>query len=87
MLLENRLLGNVRVFREIRFQDVEAGFVRRREVTHVADPFDRNVSWLRLPRRALAVVATSRGRGQPWRRVRAPSRVFLPTDFRSAKNH
>jgi len=47
MLLENRLLGNVRVFLEIRFQHFWVGFVRRRVVSHHADPFDRDVS--RLP--------------------------------------
>ena len=31
MLLENRLLGNVRIFLEIRFQNVEVGFGRRRD--------------------------------------------------------
>src|SRR5438093_10529107 len=42
MLLENRFLGNVGVFRETRFQRFGIGFVRRRDVTHFADPFDRN---------------------------------------------
>ena len=48
MLLENSLLGNVWVFLEIRFQHFGIGFVRRRDVTHFADPFDRNVSWFGL---------------------------------------
>ena len=43
MLLENRLLGNIRVFLEILFQIFRIGFARRRVVTHAspfnADPF------------------------------------------------
>src|SRR5205823_11004345 len=42
MLLENRFLGNVGVFREIRFQRFGVGFVRRRDITHFSDPSDRN---------------------------------------------
>ena len=42
MLLENRFFGNVGVFLEIRFQRFGIGFGRRREVTHLDDPSDRN---------------------------------------------
>ena len=39
MLLENRLLVNVRVFLEIGLQDIEAGWGRRCDITHFTDPF------------------------------------------------
>ena len=39
MLLENRLLGNVRVFLVIRLQEIKAGLGRRGGSTHFADPF------------------------------------------------
>jgi len=38
MLLENRLLGNVGVFREIRFQNFTIRVARRRDVIYLADP-------------------------------------------------
>ena len=52
MLLENRFLGNVGVFREIRFQHFWVGFVRRRDITHFVDPSDRKErrrSWRSIP--------------------------------------
>jgi hypothetical protein len=41
MLLENRLLGNVGVFREIRFQNFTIRVARRRDVIYLADPSER----------------------------------------------
>jgi hypothetical protein len=40
--LEAGEVTNVRVFCEIRFQRFGIGFVRRRDITHFADPSDRN---------------------------------------------
>src|SRR5438046_8613935 len=63
VLLENRLLGNVRVFLEIGFQNVEAGFGRRRDITHCADPFDRTFVAARLPSLLLQDGMGKLGRG------------------------
>ena len=53
MLLEYRLLGNIRVFLEIRFQNIEVGLRRRRAFcSFLLTPFNRTFLGARLSRRA-----------------------------------
>src|SRR4029077_4601055 len=54
MLLEDRLFRNVGVFLEIRLQYVKIGFVRRGDVTHFSDPFEREAPKSLPPQYTLA---------------------------------
>src|SRR5262249_7056332 len=55
VLLDGGLFGNVRVFFEVTFEEVEVGFVRDRDVRHFVDPFACNRKYrptsLTYPRR------------------------------------